>query len=346
MRRAGWQVSSVNGLPLGLGAVGEAVRDLQQRLGALDLGDAAIQDQPGAFGPDTERAVRRFQQLFGLDVDGVVGDLTWAVLVEASYRLGDRQLYHRSPMMRGDDIAELQRKLGSLGFDAGRADGIFGPATARALAEFQRNVGLSSDGIFGPDTLAALQRLGQQRTAALTVAHVRERERLRSAPRQLCGRRVAIGHPGGLGALVQAVHRLLRELDAHVIALHHPDGSQQAQHANNYDADVFVGLRLASSPTNRAAFFRGASFESLPGRRLAELVTRTVEPVLGMPAGDVSGMRLPILRETRMPAVVAEIGPAGAVVLRTEQLARALVQALAAWVQEPIPAPSAAGQPS
>jgi N-acetylmuramoyl-L-alanine amidase len=332
----------VNGLPLAPGADGEAVRDLQQRLGALDLLDAAIQDDPGVFGPDTERAVCRFQRAYGLDVDGVVGDLTWAVLVEASYRLGDRQLYHRSPMMRGDDIADLQRRLGSLGFDAGRADGIFGPATARALAEFQRNVGLSSDGIFGPDTLAALQRLGQQRTAALTVAHVRERERLRSAPRQLCGRRLAIGHPGGLGALVQAIHRLLRELDAQVVVLHHPDGSQQAQHANGYDADVFVGLRLSAAPANRVAFFRGASFESFPGRRLAELVNRAMAPVLSVP-GEVNGMRLPILRETRMPAVVAEIGPADLVVVRTEEIARAVVEALASWVLEPIPAPSGIG---
>ncbi len=332
----------MNGLPLALGSDGEAVRDLQQRLAALDLLDAGSQDPPGAFGLETERAVRGFQEAFGLDVDGVVGELTWAVLVEASYRLGDRQLYHRSPMMRGDDIAELQRKLGALGFDAGRADGIFGPATARALAEFQRNVRLSSDGIFGPDTLAALSRLGQQRTAALTVAHVRERERLRSAPRQLCGRRVAVGHPGGLGALVQAVHRLLREVDAQVVALHHPDGSQQAQHANTYDADVFVGLRLAAGPANRAAFFRGASFESVPGRRLAELMTRSIGQVLGTGDGEVSGMRLPILRETRMPAVMAELGPARSVVLHNEQLARAVVQALTVWAQEPIPTPSSA----
>jgi len=67
---------------------------------------------------------------------------------------------------------------------------------------------------------------------------------------------------------------------------------------------------------------------------------RAMAPVLALPEGDVGGMRLPLLRETRMPAVVAEIGPADLVVIHNEQLARAVVHALAAWVQEPIPAPS------
>ena len=33
-------------------------------------------------------------------------------------------------MLRGDDVAELQVRLAQLGFNPGRIDGIFGPATA------------------------------------------------------------------------------------------------------------------------------------------------------------------------------------------------------------------------
>ena len=73
-----------------------------------------------------------------------------AALVEAGYRLGDRSLYLHSPMMRGDDVADLQLRLGGLGFDAGRIDGVFGPDSARALLDFQRNTGLATDGIAGP----------------------------------------------------------------------------------------------------------------------------------------------------------------------------------------------------
>ena len=45
-------------------------------------------------------------------------------------------------MQRGDDVADLQQRLSTLGFDTGRVDGIFGDRTSRALAEFQRNAGL------------------------------------------------------------------------------------------------------------------------------------------------------------------------------------------------------------
>ena len=92
--------------------------------------------------PARAAAVEAFQHRRGLRVDGVCGAQTWWALVEAGFRLGDRFLYHRQPMMRGDDVAELQRRLSALGFDTGRVDGIFGDLTSRALAEFQRNLGL------------------------------------------------------------------------------------------------------------------------------------------------------------------------------------------------------------
>ena len=91
-----------------------------------DAGHNTAADQPGAFGEPTEAAVRGFQERRGLRVDGICGPQTWASLVEAGFRPGDRLLYYTSPMLRGDDVAELQRRLSALGFDAGRVDGIFG----------------------------------------------------------------------------------------------------------------------------------------------------------------------------------------------------------------------------
>ena len=77
----------------------------------------------------------------------------------------------------GDDVGELQRRLGALGFDAGRVDAIFGPLTEAALKDFERNAGLTTDGVCGPDVLAELTRLGSRGEGA-SVAGVRERERL------------------------------------------------------------------------------------------------------------------------------------------------------------------------
>lgn len=59
------------------GARGQAVRELQQRLGAAGFDPQGVD---GAFGPNTEAAVRAFQRSRGLQVDGVVGPKTWGAL--------------------------------------------------------------------------------------------------------------------------------------------------------------------------------------------------------------------------------------------------------------------------
>ena len=70
-----------------------------------------------------------FQDAFGLRADGIVDDVVWSTLIEASWNLGSRVLFLRTPNLRGDDVAEMQTVLNRLGFDCGRVDGIFGPVT-------------------------------------------------------------------------------------------------------------------------------------------------------------------------------------------------------------------------
>src|SRR6478672_12850389 len=89
--------------------IGEAVRDLQQRLAAL--GYVPSGDDAGVFGAGTEAALRAFQEARGIRVDGVCGPATWAALVESGFALGDRMLYESSPNLRGDDVADLQHRL-------------------------------------------------------------------------------------------------------------------------------------------------------------------------------------------------------------------------------------------
>jgi N-acetylmuramoyl-L-alanine amidase len=321
-------------LPLSLGDSGAGVRDLQHRLSRAGFDWAP--DPPGRFGFATAAAVRALQEQRGLDVDGNVNPLTWQSLVEAGYTLGERQLYLRSPMTRGDDVAELQRRLGALGFDAGRADGIFGPDTARALSEFQRNSGLVGDGIFGPDTLTALDRLGRQRTSAVNVAHVRQLERLREAPRSLDGRRIAVGEQGGLGALTYAIAHDLREHGVVVAVLDHPDWSVHAREANAFAADVYVGLQLRETVGHRLAYFRTEGFESTGGRCLAELASVELATWLPGDAHGAQGLRLPVLRETRMPAVLCEVGAPQDVVAGLGRLSRSIVAALRRWATDPL----------
>lgn len=322
-------------MPLGPGALGDAVRDLQHRLARLGHDPAG--DDPGRFGPATVAAVRAFQESRGLRADGVCGDQTWAAVVEAGYRLGDRLVYLRQPMLRGDDVAVLQRRLGALGFDAGRVDGIFGPRTEQALREFQRNAGLTVDGVSGPSTLATLERYGTQGHARQPVAAVREMEMLRRSPRTLQGRRVVLGDGGGLHAVVHGTARCLVEAGAEVTTVAHPDQSEQAGQANAAGGEVFVGLRLdAGADGCTSAYYHGHQYESPGGRRLAELVQASVPEALGIRDAGVRGMAVPLLKETRMPAVLCEIGPPSTVVARSADLAEALGRALVAWTAAPV----------
>ncbi|MBA2751289.1 MAG: peptidoglycan-binding protein [Actinobacteria bacterium] len=309
------------------------VRDLQQRLAGLSFDTS--DDSAGHFGHHTASAICAFQEKRGLRVDGVCGDQTWAAVVEAGYRLGDRLIYLRHPMLRGDDVASLQRRLGALGFDAGRVDGIFGPDTQAALTEFQRNTGQVVDGVCGPATIHGLERLGKSQDEREPVAVVREAEALRQAPRTLHAKHVALGGDG-LHAVLSAAARTLAEAGAVVTLVQHPDQSEQAGEANACEADVYLGLFLVAGREEcSSAYYAGHRYESEGGRRLAELVQAAVPAVLGVHDAGVRGMTLPVLKETRMPAVLCEVGPPERVVAGAAALASVLTQVLSDWAAQP-----------
>lgn len=72
----GAKASSGGHALLEVGSRGDAVRDLQAALAELGW----ELDIDGIFGDATDEAVREFQEENELDVDGVVGPLTWAAL--------------------------------------------------------------------------------------------------------------------------------------------------------------------------------------------------------------------------------------------------------------------------
>ena len=133
------------------------ITEFQSRLSRL--GYDIPSNETGNLGPETVRALKAYQEIHGLPSTGELDSETWNELTTSAFKLGDRLLYERQPMFRGDDVAELQHRLNSLGFDSGREDGFFRAETAQALREFQRNMAIGSDGICGPNTVIALARV-------------------------------------------------------------------------------------------------------------------------------------------------------------------------------------------
>ncbi len=326
---------------LQLGSRGEAVRDLGRRLAAL--GHDLAPDEPGHFGPGTEAAVRAFQHERGLRVDGTVGEYTWSSIVESGLSFGDRILYLRRPALRGDDVADLQRRLNQLGFDAGREDGIFGSDTRLALVAFQRDAGVAADGICGAVAVAALRRVGG--LADGSVAALREREARRSGPRGLVDRKVFVAATPGLAVLGEQVTRRLLDLGAQVVLdASGADDSWVAAAANDYGADIFLGLRHGDALGCHCAYFESGRFRSEAGYAIALAIHEELTQVLAIEA-TVCGKAYAALRETRMPAVVCEVVPDGDIdaMRRLVANAGAASRAIGRGVQRAVEEPAVAG---
>jgi len=278
--------------------------------------------------------VHAFQVARGLHADGICDENTWTALVEASWRFGDRLLLLTLPNLRGDDVADLQSRLARLGFDCGRVDGIFGPRTARALADFQSNCGLVADGVCGPDTVRAIERVSSQTGDGPGVATVRERERLRIGLGSIGHCRLVLGQFGGLSALTRTLARELRQLGATVMPLDEPDPVAQALAANQFGAHAYLGFESHPEQVATAFYYKVPTFESVGGRALAEALVGELlhVPSIAPLSPTACGMRLPVLRETRMPAVLLAIGPARLATDATPQVTAAVLQALDLWI--------------
>jgi len=145
--------------PIGQGATGLGVEDIQERLGKLGYAIDETELAEKSFGESTSKAVAKFRLDNGLSLDTVVDAETWSILVDECFELGDRTLYLRLPNFRGQDVRQLQERLNILGFSAGKVDGSYGVHTESAVKQFQESQGSLADGMCFPDTIEAIDRL-------------------------------------------------------------------------------------------------------------------------------------------------------------------------------------------
>jgi N-acetylmuramoyl-L-alanine amidase len=279
---------------------------MQQRLMALKILDDALVEL-GYFCEFTHTALREFQTHRGLPQDGVCDRNAWDALIEASWLSGARLLYLTSPHQRGDDVIALQTNLALLGFDCGHIDGILGPKSIHCLTDFQQNYGLVADGICGAETLQALSRMSGQTGSGPGIVSVRESEKLHHAARVGDSLKIVVGCFGDLQRVSRGVTRKLREHYDDVMTVEESDSILHATSANSFEADVYVGIAASSAQHHEIVFYETEGFSSPGGHRLAEAVAAQLNKI-GSGQFVVNGMRLPILRATRMPAVLCIFG--------------------------------------
>lgn len=312
---------------------GSVVADLRATLTRLGYTLSATTD-PELFDDELDHAVRSFQQSRGLRVDGNVGPQTYRALDEARWQLGDRTLGIEARLMRGDDVAALQSRLLTMGFDIGRLDGIFGPRTENGVREFQKSVGIPVDGVAGPDTFAALNRLA--RTVSGGAAHVlREHHALHSRGSSLVGRVIVIdpGHGGddhGISAHdlqeSEVNFDIARRLEGRLAALgvtvfltrgkdQNPDDGERAEFANQTGADLMIALHVDGLANPEAqgvsTYFYGHDahgFDSPTGERLAELLLKEICARTAMRDCRTHPKTWELLRRTKMPAIRIDTG--------------------------------------
>jgi len=125
------------------------IKVIQQKL--KDLEYYTYSNITGYFGPITEDAVRRFQSVNNLTVDGIVGKETLSMLES-----GNAKYFVLYPGDKGDLVVELQKRLKELNYFSGNATGYFGNVTEAALKAFQKANNLTADGKLGKNTRAVL----------------------------------------------------------------------------------------------------------------------------------------------------------------------------------------------
>ena len=169
-------ISSYPGTPLRRGSSGPDVVTIQVALNRIAQNYPAIPKIPtidGIFGPRTEATVRKFQEVFDLTADGIIGPATWYSIVrlytavtslaelqsqgQKYYSINWNPTQALRPGSTGEKVQLLQYMLSVLSnfipeIPPVTIDGIYGNATRAAVLASQRRFRLPETGIVDAPT--------------------------------------------------------------------------------------------------------------------------------------------------------------------------------------------------
>lgn len=187
--------TSAPAVPLRRGTSGPDVQLLQRRLNRISSNYPAIPKiypTDGVFGPETEEAVKAFQEIFNLTQDGIVGNSTW-YSVQRIYASVKRLSELNTEGIRWEEIStqypsELKEGDSGIGVrviqyflsyvanfvdtvQSTAVDGSFGPSTTASLRSFQRTYGLEQTGVADAVTYQTLYNVYLGLLASLDLSY-------------------------------------------------------------------------------------------------------------------------------------------------------------------------------
>lgn len=175
--------SSYPGTPLRLGDTGEDVITIQQQLMRIRENYPAIPLIPtidGVFGSSTDLAVRTFQEIFDLSVDGIVGKSTWYRIsyIYSSVSKLSETIGEGVSDIFSEEIPNVTISVGDSGnyvlllqslidyislfyptVPAVTKDSLFGRNTEDSVKQFQKTFGLTESGVVTPLVWNALYQV-------------------------------------------------------------------------------------------------------------------------------------------------------------------------------------------
>ncbi|MBQ9544961.1 MAG: peptidoglycan-binding protein [Clostridia bacterium] len=170
-QRENYDTTEYPGVPLARGSKGNEVQQIQFYLSRIALFNPFIPAPSidGIYLSGTEQSVLAFQNYYGLEQDGIVGEQTWNRIVSVYLNTpggadpdgpDSTKPYPGAPLKtgsKGDNVVYVQQSLDRIApvfltVPAVAADGDFGRLTASAVRSFQELFGLSADGIVGRAT--------------------------------------------------------------------------------------------------------------------------------------------------------------------------------------------------
>ena len=135
------------------------IAEIQERLHELGYMEIPVVDDKEGYttkyGPSTKAAVRAFQDVNGLEIDGMLGQSTYDLLMSDAAKPLQFSNSSRDSVFE-TYIEKLQTRLISLHYLSGEPTKKFEDKTTQALKQFQAKNGLTADGIAGPKTLEVL----------------------------------------------------------------------------------------------------------------------------------------------------------------------------------------------